>query len=532
VSTPSISGDWKLPAIPGYGLAAIIAAAVLLPGILALIQVFPITDDAWLALLMKEKGADTLTIEMAHRPVFAWILRECFASRASYFGIALAVNILCWLSMALQVHWLTATLFPEWRHLGTLAAALAVAPILSLVQLSTLTVTLPIILPTVLSLAALMMAVRSATSGAKRPWLWAGAGGLAGLAELLSEYAAAGILTALLFLLYLWKEAVARETKTVLLRAAVAICAGGAVGMVVFKLTSVKLANYNSADISTSLLNHLTEMPFLIVEAYWRMLAGAFAVAAARIRFPMAERSYLAAAVFGILIAALLVWTCRKMGTSPGERRPLFTRLLLVFCMLAPGLLPVIVRSDSLMTVGGRLEDYATRLYLPAVPVAAVAFVVLLGLLVRRRYIPVAVAAAGFVIGNSAFLQAWGAYQDWQKAVRLGPVLEPFVRDATGLIVVVLSEYIGRDYAVTYKVSQDWPAAKGERLWVVGDEYLPYRFKRIVNREDRCGEGSPLHVEVTGVRRDGIVARMLYVEMKNRQILVEPYCLAMPTPKQ
>ena len=74
-------------------------------------------------------------------------------------------------------------------------------------------------------------------------------------------------------------------------------------------MTSVKVGNYSSAEISTSLLHHLTEMPFIILEAYWRMLAGAFAVAAARIRFPMAERSYLAAAVFGTLFAALLVWS-------------------------------------------------------------------------------------------------------------------------------------------------------------------------------------------------------------------------------
>src|ERR1035438_1131541 len=97
-----------------YAAGLICIAAVLLPCFAALLVVFPVADDAWLSLLIKERGASALTSEVAHRPLFAWILRQSFQSRQVYFVVGFIVNAVTWIAMGLETQWLMGRLLPEW----------------------------------------------------------------------------------------------------------------------------------------------------------------------------------------------------------------------------------------------------------------------------------------------------------------------------------------------------------------------------------------------------------------------------------
>jgi hypothetical protein len=125
--------DLKLgfPAPQLWRSAASVLALVLIcaPLTIGAIWAFPIWDDAWLWLLLKENGAGTIAASVADRPVMAalwWLLATSDDAFwwASFVAQALLWPLLGVISALLWIH-----LFPGLRRYAVVVACVAVAPI-------------------------------------------------------------------------------------------------------------------------------------------------------------------------------------------------------------------------------------------------------------------------------------------------------------------------------------------------------------------------------------------------------------------
>ena len=496
--------------------------------------VFPVADDAWLTLLIKEAGHDAIRPVLQHRPVFAAILSLMSTSIPAYLSSGLVLNVLIWLLMALETASLWKWLNPANPEYGAAAGLLAVSPVITLTQLTTYTVTVPINVTIVLGYAAFFMlaAPERYSLGAFRMRLGCAMAAIA-FATVLSEYAFATAAIACVFFLYKWSD-VTWPRRGRHIASIAAISGGWLVGTAVFRLT---------ADLSTIpgntyggtveiLANQWKEILFLIVNAFWRSLFGAIFTAGSAVRFTWFEKSTLASVAFGGLYAVtlcLLVRVPRSQRSAAAVVRSDWLRWCWYFAALGAGLLPVVLRSPSVGTVGAdrHIEDFGTRMYLTAAPLAACISITIFTRLTRQRYHWVVLGMVGFICGHAAFLHAWSIYSDRRSIDAIGSLVNAYIDTVPGLTVVVTSEYLGRDYEVTYWATKGWPRDRSRKAWFVWEGKLENRLGHPADRTGNCARITDLHIEVTGIHRTGSISQILYVDGTGAGPAVEPYCVGL-----
>ena len=135
-------------------------AAVVVPMVAAMaagaIWGYPVFDDAYYLMALREGAAGDLAAQHRDRPVYGALLQAAALTfgRAEAPCVALAVGF--WALLAWQTHRLWKRLFPEQAEIALLAAALAFSPLLVEIQFTTVTTILPITLPVTLCLAAVL----------------------------------------------------------------------------------------------------------------------------------------------------------------------------------------------------------------------------------------------------------------------------------------------------------------------------------------------------------------------------------------
>jgi hypothetical protein len=278
---------------------------------------FPVFDDAYMVLFLREAGVAALEAQHRHRPLFGLLLKWS----TTLFGLArgpyVAMAAGCWALLAWQTSRLARRLRPAEPHLGLLAALLVLSPILVTTQYTTATTVLPANIPVSLCLAALLIGLRD-DSRSDRARLF-GAAALAAVAVVLSEYgiAAAAACVALL--------AVGRRY-----RAGAAVFLGAAAGYLVFRAQadlSVRAKQMPSAQLGI-LLGHPQLALLRFLEGLWRCFVGAWASAAGNVRFSLSDRStssesspsWPSPSCFAGPIRVLRGWR-RAAGASPSSRR-------------------------------------------------------------------------------------------------------------------------------------------------------------------------------------------------------------------
>ena len=117
---------------------------------------FPVWDDAYLVLFLRESTLETLAAHHSHRPLFGQLLKWSAAAfgldRGPYVAMALAL----WAILAWQTARLARRVRPDDALLPSLAALLVLTPVLVTTQFTTATTVLSVNLPVSLVLAALL----------------------------------------------------------------------------------------------------------------------------------------------------------------------------------------------------------------------------------------------------------------------------------------------------------------------------------------------------------------------------------------
>lgn len=469
---------------------------------------FPVNDDAYLVLFLRETGVGSLAEAHPARPIYG-ILLEGVAGlvglhRAPYVGIGIAF----WALLAWQTNRLSRRLFPQQTTFGALAALLILAPILVSTQYTTVTTLIPANLPVSLSLAALLICLREGSE--RRPGALAAAMCFVAAAGTISEY---GIATCMAAAALLW---MLRRR-----RAAVFLSLGAAAGYLVFRAVgdlSVRPKQLPSEQLGKFFSNPLTGV-FRLVEGVWSCLLGAYGTAAGAVRIDSESRSTILAALVGLAAAILIGRLCRLRRTAEAEEGA-GTVFLGLALAVAAGLLPVVLANRSPVST----DPYESRYLLPVLPFAVITTAYGLHRVAVPRFRPWAAAILAFLAGYGAVTGAFGARNEQRRMEELGRALQPLVRASSGITVAVCPDRERLDGAdMTPKVTWRWTDAEARRAWVMPlNEARPLFGTRASCRDtDRID----LPRYLLSTRRVGPLSHLVWVPMDaGFRSGIEPYC--------
>lgn len=486
---------------------------------------FPLYDDGWMALVLRESGRHSLAQNMGDRPILGFLL-ECVAS----FGAAnrlvfVLVNAVLWLAFAIESGLLFRKLFPELRDYAIVPACLTVAPIVLQTQLSTALVSIPANLATICSYAAILLLLRQ-SNGEKtnRPLLLGLAAALAASGVALSEY---GVATNLVGCVILIGVALTISNQTsmrkLFFRAAWLFTLTGAVYLLFAKTADFSVRpDVAPAHMLRRGTGKLIEVPFDVIAGAWHAVMGAYAAAVGNITLAWDSKSTLVGILFGFLTAILVCLGVqnRRGDGLPGDRPERFPiRLVVLLPAIFFGLLPF-----SVMGRATTLLEFGSRFRIPIMPVAATTTIAFVLYVVRPslRWIPVALF--GFIIGYASWISTYTAIEQTRAiaALQFQGALRSYVAQTDGYTVAVVP-FKRFETELTANITSTWPLDLEKRLWVVGIDSAQKQF----GDRRTCLPSSVLKIQVRGLIRSGKLDQLLWVEAPSgRSILIEPYCRA------
>lgn len=474
---------------------------------------FPVFDDAYLVLFLREAGVGALEAQHPHRPLFGLLLKWSAEAFGIERGPYVATATVCWGLLAWQTARLSRRLQPAAPELAVLAALLVLSPILVSTQYTTATTVLPANIPVSLCMAALLVCLKEDGQG-DRSRLF-GAAALVAVSVVLSEYGIAAGAACVAFL------AACRRY-----RASAALFFGTAAGYVIFRAQadlSVRAKQSPSAQIGILLGHpHLAVLRFL--EGLWRCFVGAWAAAAGAIRLSLSDRSTLFAAVVGVLAIAAIALVFRRADAD--ARGPLEGRQRLgLFLAVVAGILPVVLANRSL-TSG---DPYESRYLLPVLPFAALSVAFGVHRMTAPRFRKGVCAALAFVAAYRVVAGAFEARQEQKRMEEIGALLRPLVRDSAGITVAVVPDKWKLDGSdITPKVTWTWSDEDARRVWVMPASRGAAEF----GPRGKCRETDrvALAPEMMATERAGALSHLVWLSAWGRSTGdLEPYCVG-PTP--
>ncbi len=493
-------GRWALRLLFGLLLAAIAFGAW---------TGFPVYDDAYMVLFLREAGVAALEAQHPHRPLFGLLLRwaaEAFGTRPGPY-VAMAAGF--WAVLVWQTARLCRRIAPSAGAVVPVAGLLTLAPILVSTQYTTATTVLPANLPVSLGLAALLL-VLGTDEGTSRAKLLAVALLLAA-SVLLSEYGIAVGAASVALLLVAGRY-----------RPAAAFSVGIGVGYAAFRATadlSVRVKQSPAAQLGI-LARHPHAAALRFLEGLWTSLVGAWGAGAGAIRLSAADRGTWLAACVGLGAAVLIGRRARRSDSEAAE--PFRNGGLMgLVAAVGAGILPVVLANRSL--AGG--DPYETRYLLPVLPFAAVAVALGLVRVASPRYRPLILAAVAFVAADRIVAGAFETRRQQRRMEEIGSLLHPLVAGSAGITIAVVPDEWRLDGSdMTPKVAWRWSDADARRVWVMPASRAAVEF----GARDRCRgtERAALAAELMSVPRVGELSHLVWLPWSGRSPEdLEPYCV-------
>jgi len=131
---------------------------VIAPLTIGALRSFPLYDDAWLWLLLKERGVWALIPSLPDRPLIATLWSWLASSEQAFWGAVFLTHGVLWAMLGVCTAYLWRVLLPDFRRYIWLVASLTVAPLGGFnIQLYTATVTTMSLLSTVLAYAGAVL---------------------------------------------------------------------------------------------------------------------------------------------------------------------------------------------------------------------------------------------------------------------------------------------------------------------------------------------------------------------------------------
>jgi len=484
---------------------------------------FPLYDDGWLALVLRESGPHFLAQHMGDRPVFGFLLEQVGRFGAANRFVFVLLNSGLWLTFAVESGLLFRRLFPELGNYSVVAACLTLAPIVLQTQLSTALVVIPANLATIFGYAAILLLLQQRPAKKSNKLLILGvASALAAFGVVLSEY---GVATNLVGCALLIGMALTRPGSVGGVRRQLLISAGWLFGLTVAAyLIFAKTADFSTRpDVAPGQLVQRGAakwlgLPFELVAGTWHAVVGAYAVALGSVTVAWDSKSTLAGVLFGFLIAILVYFATQgpEPETTFGDRTgQLFFRLMVFLPAIFIGLLPFSVMGRPTV-----LLEFGSRFRIPVMPVAAAITVALAITLVRRplRWIPVMMF--GFIVGYASWTFTYSAIQQSRAISALRVALRPYVAQSGGYTVAVVP-FDRFETELTANIAAAWPVEMEKKLWVVGEGPARSEFG---NRSD-CHSNTSIDVNVRGLTRMGKLDNLLWLDTTaGKPVSIEQYC--------
>src|ERR1700676_1531079 len=114
-------------------------------------QVFPLYDDGWFTLMLRESVPNIVAQNMRDRPVMGFLFEKLMGFGSASRLALVVLNAILWLGLAIEATMLFQELFPELKNYSIVAACATLAPIVVQTQLSTVVVSIPANPPSILS---------------------------------------------------------------------------------------------------------------------------------------------------------------------------------------------------------------------------------------------------------------------------------------------------------------------------------------------------------------------------------------------
>lgn len=513
------------------GMAAVVLLCI--PYTYAAIRAFPLWDDAWIWLLLREEGVAAVAPSFADRPVnaaiWSWLAEHQalfpagFVAQALFWPLFAGVGALLWLC-----------LHPERRGFAAAAGFLTVAPFVTKVQPVTVNVALASLLPTLLAYGAVLLLWRFVRTGAR--WTVSAATVTLFIGILIQEYALA---VALIGLALLGAETLATRDprgrrRAVMAALALAVTAGLAYALFL-ELGDPTVRQDTRPEHALEMRDRVEQLPAGLAVAAWRVLAGGV-VDTVRLRLTHTE-PLLPALLLGTLVAALLVYASAGRrradaadATTPGARS--WARDLGLLAALLVGIAPVLAMGRIPWDPG---DGMTSRYGLPALPIAALLMTRAISAFDRARLAQLVVAALGLLAGGTALVEARELVAERHLVAALGEAIRPHVSEHERLTVAVVplpERPLGprRPWELVARLASPWPVDLERRLWAYrygGGPPLDYReeARRVVGPRHRCRFPRRLSIDIRRLTRRGRVHTLAWLAPSpNGGVTLEPYC--------
>jgi hypothetical protein len=534
-------------------IASVLALALIcVPLTIGAVWAFPIWDDAWFWLLLKENGTGIIAANWIDRPVMGTLWSLLATSEPAFWHASFVAQAILWPTLALISALLWTYLFPNLRRYAMVVGCVTVAPIISKVQMVTANIALAHLLSVVLSYGAFLLLLRFVM--AKGGFGWAALGlslPMLGFGILVTEYALPVVIVIVTFFWLYARYAPdpatrARAYRAIFFSALVA----GAAYTIFFVLAdfTVRRGVVSPFYIFSLGKAHLILLPLNLVQGIWQSIVGGFVNGLAEVtlassfKYGVAEVTLVSkpgvmAAAYGALVAGLLFYGCRNpqhIATSAATNTISSRAVLPLAAAFVAGILPTVAMGR---TPWNPVDAISSRFELPLLPIT-VALVVLISLsLVRRRFWAIPILLFGFIAGNATFTEVWSAIHERQEMSAMGAALQPYVfsKDGYTVAAVVLPERsLGprRDYEVAARLAATWPPELRRKFWAFRFGGIRPFARVIYEAEARfgsrgdCTPPRKIKLGVRHVTREGPLDQLIWVSRKSDgSISVEPYCI-------
>lgn len=480
---------------------------------------FPVFDDVYYAAGVKEHGPAAMVAAHPDRPVYGRLLQFAAARFGSSVLPLAGFNLFLWAILALEAAWLWRSVFPAHQQYSLLVCCLVLAPIVVRIQVSTVTVFIPCLIPTILSYAALILILRYYDGQTRMPAsIYVVGCALAALGVLVSEYgvstAAVGATVAAGYRCPAGVELgrVRRWSPIV----ALLLCVLVAYGVFLGTSDSTARGSVSPKNAFREVVN-LPKAGVKLIGNFVQAVAGPYGAAFGRVRPDWDSKSTIAAFVYGILVG-LVLWRMTRARTVSIPRESSIPRVpdfILPAAVLA-GLAPIVFMGRYVTQ-----EIFASRFLLPVLPVAVMVTIWFSLRIVRPGYSSLVIAFFGFLAGSATVEAAFSVGKAQGINESAGAALLPYVRNTTGLVVAVMRR--GAYRLVVDDVTTKWPAEQSRRIWVVD----PSEAIALFGRSTACRDHPTIKTVYRTIERSGPVDELLFVDADNpSNIYIERYCHA------
>jgi hypothetical protein len=509
----------KLPAGERERLGAELALLAGIVGVetVCAVKAFPQMDDAYLMLLLKERGAAAVGAAHRDRPLVGSLWQSLAElSGDGFWKAGFLAHFALWFALGIIACRLWRRLFPGWERYAVVVGAVAVAPIIVRTQFSTVTISLLGVLSVVPVWASVFLTWRFADTG--RPALLAVAFVLAAGGALLSEYGVvAGISGAALL-------AFAPSTGNPKSRAR-ARWAGAGLGALAVACYGVyvRMGDFSSRPLvdparQIGRVGLVTRAPLNVMTRFWDAVVGDLCRAAAGLQLEWQSKSSLLALVLGALVGAALWLAAGRKPDGPAPEYGRRAGIVALAGALLVGLLPIALMRPVFHSA------FASRFAIPILPLAASLSVALVLSLVQGRFQRLAAAGFGLLVGIATAREAGDALRQRSAMASVAALLEPVVRMHPGLTLAVLSDP-GLCYTAqvcTGAMTRDWAPAFGRRLWVETAEEA----RASLGGRGACAGSALAGLSERGFEREPASGPPIWVELGDRPARLESYCVA------